>query len=95
MEKAKKMSVEQCCIYYSIETSFVEQLDEHGLIKLTYSNKKAFIEYEQLPDLEKYMRLHYDLEINMAGIDTIRHLLNRMQVLQQEMKRLQGGLTEE
>ena len=41
------------------------------------------------------MRLYYDLEINMAGIDTIRHLLNRMQSLQQEMKRLQGELGRE
>ena len=95
MEKIKKISVEEYCIHYSIETSFVQQLDEHGLINLIYSDKKAFISYEELPGIEKYMRLYYDLEINMAGIDTIRHLLNRMQSLQQEMKRLQGELGRE
>ncbi len=92
MEKAKKISIEQCCIHYRIETSFVQQLNEHGLIKLSRTGKKTFIAYEQLDDLEKYIRLHYDLEINMAGLETIRHLLHRMQQLQGEIKRLQGQL---
>ncbi|MFA6277272.1 MAG: chaperone modulator CbpM [Pedobacter sp.] len=90
IEKAKRISVEDCCVYYSIETTFVHQLDEHGLIELSRSGKKTYINYEQLPDLERYMRLHYDLEINMAGIETIRHLLNRMQELQQKLKNLQS-----
>lgn len=85
MEKAKKISVEQCCGYYRIETSFVHQLSEHGLIELSRSGKKSFIKYEQLSELEKYMRLHYDLEINVEGIDTIRHLLNKIQELQREL----------
>jgi hypothetical protein len=90
MEKAKKLSVAQCCSYYRIETSFVNELNEHGLIKLSHSGKQSFIGYEQLPDLEKYMRLYYDLEINMAGIDTIRHLLKRMEQLQRMVKDLEG-----
>jgi len=92
MEKAEKISVEQCCIYYKIETSFVQALDEYGLIELTRSGKKAFIAYEQLTQLEKYMHLHYDLDINLAGIEAIRHLLNRVQSLQQEIKKLQSEL---
>lgn len=92
MEKGKKISVEQCCSYYSIEISFVQQLDEHGLIELNRSGKETFIAFEQLPDLERYIRLHYELEINMAGIEAVMHLLNRVQGLQQELKKLQGGL---
>ncbi len=92
MERSKKISVEQCSIYYQIETTFVQQLDEHGLLKLSRSGKKAFITYEQLPDLEKFIRLHYDMEINLEGIEAITHLLNRMQHLQQEIKRLEKEL---
>lgn len=92
MEKTKKISVEQCCICYSIETSFVQQLDEHGLIKLNRTGKKTFIAYEQLPDLEKYMRLHYDLAINMEGLEAIRHLLDRLNGLQHDIKRLQAEM---
>lgn len=92
MEKAQKISVEQCCIYYQIETTFVQQLDEYGLIELNRSGKKQFINYEQLPDLEKFIRMHYDMEINLEGIEVITHLLNRMQHLQQEIKRLENEL---
>ena len=92
MEKTKKISVEQCCIHYKIETSFVLELDTHGLIELIHSGKNVFIAYEQLADLEKYMHLHYDLDINMEGIEAIRHLLTRMQNLQQEIKRLEAEL---
>lgn len=92
MEKAPKISVEQCCIYYQIETTFVQQLDEYGLIELNRSGKKQFINYEQLPDLEKFIRLYYELEINMEGLEAITHLLNRMQHLQQEIRRLENEL---
>lgn len=92
MEQSQKISVEQCCSYYSIDTLFMQQLDEYGLLELEHSGKEAFITFEQLADLEKYMRLHYELEINMAGIEAIKHLLNRMQGLQQELNRLQDTL---
>ncbi|MGV3762059.1 chaperone modulator CbpM [Parapedobacter sp.] len=89
MGKTKKISVEECCTYYSIEASFIFELDERGLIELSRSGKSQFITDDQLPNLEKYMRLHYELEINMAGMEAIRHLLERMKNLQQEVKRLQ------
>ncbi len=95
MEEIKKISVEQCCLYYSVEIAFVQQLDEHGLIVLDHSGQGAFIEYDQLPDLERYMRMHYDLQINMEGMHAIKHLLHQIHILQAEMKRLQEGLSEE
>lgn len=95
MAETNKISVEQCCIYYSIETSFVQQLDEHGLIELIRSGQEIYIEFDQLPDLEKYMRMHYDLHINLEGLHAIKHLLHQIQTLQTEMKKLHGGLSEE
>lgn len=88
MEKGNWISIEQCCLYYNIETSFVHKLDEHGLIRLDRSDETVFIAFEQLADLEKYMHLHYELEINMEGLETIKHLLDRMNELQKEVNRL-------
>ena len=88
MEKSNHISIEECCVYYSIEISFVQQLNEHGLIELVRSGETVFIAFEQLTDLEKYMHLHYELEINMEGLETIKHLLNRVQDLQNEVNRL-------
>ena len=90
MEKTNSISIEQCCIYYNIETSFVQKLNEHGLIELSRSDEILYIAFEQLSDLEKYMHMHYELEINMEGLETIKHLLDRVHHLQKEINRLKG-----
>lgn len=90
MEQENWISIEQCCVVYNIEHSFVLKLDEHGLIELIRSNETIFITFEQLSDLEKYMHLHYELEINMEGLETIKHLLDRVHDLQKELNRLKG-----
>ncbi len=46
----------------------------------------------QLPQLEKMVRLYYEMDINMEGIETINHLLNRMNEMQQEIVKLQNRL---
>lgn len=90
MEQTNHISIEQCCVYYNIEVSFVQQLNEHGLIELNSSGETFFIAFEQLTDLEKYMHLHYELEINMEGLETIKHLLDRVEDLQKEINRLKN-----
>ena len=89
MKKVTRISVEQCCIQYEIETSFVYLLDQHGLVKLSRSGKNTFIDFEELSNLEKYIHLHYELEINMEGMEAISHLLDRVEKLQQQIKGLQ------
>ena len=90
MEKTNSISIEECCVYYNIEVSFVQRLDEHGLIELSRSEETMYITFEQLSDLEKYMHMHYELDINLEGLETIKHLLDRVHYLQQEVNRLKG-----
>ena len=90
MEKANNISIEECCVYYNVEISFIRKLNEHGLIELTNSGETFYIDFEQLSDLEKYMHMHYELEINMEGMETIKHLLDRINRLQHEVDRLKG-----
>ncbi|MFT3750657.1 MAG: chaperone modulator CbpM [Agriterribacter sp.] len=90
MKNEEKISVAQYCTYYSIEASFVDGLNKHSLIELSYSGNETFIAYDQIADLEKYIRLHYDMGINLEGIEAIKHLLDRTILLQKEIKRLRG-----
>lgn len=94
MENSTVISIEQCCIYYKIETDFVLKLDKHGLLELSKSQEKYFISYEQLGDLQKYIHLHYDLDINMEGLEAITYLLDRVTNLQNEVKKLQNELNQ-
>jgi len=90
MENVTRISIEECCVFYNIEISFVQKLDEHGLIELNRSDEAVYIAFEQLSDLEKYIHMHYELEINIEGMETIKHLLDRMDSLQKEVNRLKG-----
>lgn len=81
--------IEDCCRFYSIETSFVKTLNEHGLINLKRTENAYFIHHDQLSRLEKYMHFHYDLDINVPGIEAISHLLENIESLQQKLRALQ------
>jgi hypothetical protein len=54
-------------------------------------NEKC-IENEELPLIEKMLRLHNELEINPAGIDAIFHLLNKLDKKQEEIIKLRNKL---
>jgi hypothetical protein len=78
------ISQEECCVQYNIESSFIQALGEYGLLEITTVSETTYVHTEQLHELEKFIRLHYDLNINMEGIDAIAHLLSKMQNLQQK-----------
>ena len=90
MENKEYISIEECCSFYSIETSFVRDLGEHGLIELTRINESYNIDHDQLSLLEKYMHMHYDLEVNIEGIEVINHLLEKINKLQSEVRSLRN-----
>lgn len=80
------------CINYNIEPDFIISLEESGIIILTLIDNDKFIHEEQFGELERYIHLHYDLHINIEGIDAIRHLLTRVNSMQQEIDRLKDQL---
>lgn len=80
--------VSDYCDKCHIEPSFILLLEEDGLIEVQVIENQKYILASQLRELERYTRMYYDLSINIAGIDAIRHLLDRMQTMQDELHRL-------
>lgn len=80
------ISVEKYCTYYSIDASFIYELNERGLVYVQDVENISSIAYDQLPFLEKFMRMHYDLEINYAGLEAVHHLLHQVQELQKKLQ---------
>lgn len=80
--------VSDYCDKCHIDPSFILLLEEDGLIDVQVIEEQKYILASQLRDLERYTRMYYDLSINIAGIDAIRHLLDRMQTMQDEIYRL-------
>jgi len=84
--------VSEYCQNSRIEPSFLLSLEEGGLIDIYMMEGEKYLYISQLPDLEQYTRLYYDLSINIEGIDAIRHLLKKIDTLQQEMDYLKNRL---
>ncbi|MES2457006.1 MAG: chaperone modulator CbpM [Bacteroidota bacterium] len=86
------ITITQYCVNYDIETQFIEALEESGIIELTIVDAERYIHEQQFGDLERYIHFHYDLHINIEGIDAIRHLLGKIDAMHQEINQLKSKL---
>ena len=78
------------CTYHEVEYTFISSLEEAGLIELKVVNQTTYISDSELQKLEKMIRMHHELEINIAGIEAISHLLQRIEQMQEEMRVLRN-----
>jgi hypothetical protein len=92
METEYFIAVDEFCACHDIEISFVSSLNDAGLIEITTIEEADFIDPEQLQELERYIRFYYELNINLEGIETIRHLLNRVNAMRDEITTLHNRL---
>lgn len=90
MKNEELIPLEDFCHYYNVEIAFVQSLKDSGLISITSSERSLYIELDEMPQLEKLVRLHNDLEINLPGIETICHLLEKVEKLQHEILQLKN-----
>ena len=81
------------CVHHNIGISFISSLHENGLIKITTIEETSYIHKNQLPDLERIIRFSSDLDINLEGIETIIHLLKRINEMQNEITTLKNRLS--
>jgi hypothetical protein len=84
--------LETFCSNYQVELTFIETLENHGLISINQQGNQRFISREEMPALEKYSRLYYELNINVPGIDALKNLLEKIKELQQEAGHLRARL---
>ena len=77
-----------CCTQYLIEYTFLQSLQDAGLVDMVVVDQEEYLPADQLRHLERYIRLHHELDINIEGVEAIAHLLHRVEALQKELTRL-------
>jgi hypothetical protein len=92
MAKTYLISVTELCAYHNVEFAFISNLKEFGLVEIVQVQQTDYIPEDQLEKLERMIRLHRELEINPEGLDTINHLLGKMNQLQEEVRMLKNRL---
>jgi len=86
------IAIEEFCTSHNIEVSFINSLKQYGLIEIRTIEETEFIDACQLQQLEKIVRFYFELDINLEGIETVTHLLHRMNALQDEITMLKNRL---
>ena len=92
MENDELIPAEDFCMYNNIEYSFIHSLENSGLISITSVEQTTYLSAGQLQKLEKFARLHYDLDINIEGIETINYLLEKIEEMQKEILNLKNSI---
>jgi Zn-dependent alcohol dehydrogenase len=92
MQTENLIALDEFCANHSIEISFITSLQRTGLVEIKTIKESVFIDADQLRDLEKMVRLFYELDINLEGIETITYLLQRINSLQNEIIELKNRL---
>ena len=92
MQTEQLILLETFCIEYPVEFSFIQLLIEHGLVQITTLEEQSYIPESELPQIEKIIRLHNDLAINLEGVEVINYLLEKLEQQQDEITALQNKL---
>jgi hypothetical protein len=92
MERENLIALDEFCASHNIEISFITSLRQTGLIEIDTIEETFFIHKSQLQQLEKFLCVYYDLDINLEGIETIAHLLQRINSQQDEIIFLRNKL---
>lgn len=92
MESQELIIIEVFCTYYNVELSLIDELNEFGLIEIIQDNGIKYIHIDKVPEVERVIRFHNELNINKEGIEVILNLLNRLDKISQQRRYLQDKL---
>ena len=92
MQTKNLIALQEFCNSHNIGVAIINRLEQTGLIKISIIEDAGFIEVDQLLQLERILRLYYDLDINVEGIETVTHLLQRIKLMQEEIILLRNRL---
>lgn len=80
------------CTHHRIEVSFLHSLHEYGLVELSRTDNDWFLPAGDLETVERLVRLHLELAVNVEALDVIKNLLHRIDRQNTEIARLKARL---
>lgn len=92
MKKESYILIQHFCETTEVDPKFIEQLFELELLQPIEENEPPAFLKKELPILERMVRLHYDLDINLEGLQVIAHMREKMIRMQEELLVLERKL---
>lgn len=88
--KTQLYKIADICQSYKIETTFIYELDQHGLIEIQYVKSQPYLKEEQLSLIEKFYTWHHELDLNFPALDVVLQLIDRINELQEKVRVLKN-----
>ncbi|MBC7616175.1 MAG: chaperone modulator CbpM [Pedobacter sp.] len=85
MKNENLVLIAQFCMHHNVELSFISSLHQFGLINILELEDEHYLSIDEIIEVEKMARLHYELGINLEGVDAVANLLKQIATLQQEL----------
>lgn len=90
---SERISREELVRIYNIEITFFDELVDYGLLNIQIEDNVHYLMYEDLSELEKFANWHYDLEINLPGLEVIHNMLKKLEALKRRNRELMNKLS--
>lgn len=92
MKMEDYIPIHQISVSHEVEITFFDELEQIGLIQIISREQVSYIHHDDLPKIERMIRLYHELDINIPGIDVIVNLLYKIENLQQQLNDTQNRL---
>ncbi|MFV5695842.1 chaperone modulator CbpM [Flavobacterium sp. LB3P122] len=79
-------------IHYKVEIAFFDNLSEMGLLEIKTIEETQYIHADSIFEIEKIIRMHQELDVNIEGIDVVFNLLQKIEDLQNELITIKNRL---
>ena len=93
MDSENFILVAHYCEQTKTPIDFIDDLLEYGMIEVQKIENKIYVQSQYIIEIERIYRLRQDLGINMEGIDSLNHMIEKINRLEREFKLLRNRLT--
>ncbi len=94
MALVQYITIREFCDFHAVDIKLIEEIIDFGLLSPQEQNQQLCISEDEVDTLETMLRLHQELGINWAGVETILNMRESMQELQQQRRQLEQQLRE-
>ncbi|HAI17648.1 MAG: hypothetical protein CMP05_10435 [Xanthomarina sp.] len=92
MDRDNLIPIQEFCAHYQVPETFISSLYDYELIEIITTENTQCISVTQIRNIEKLIRFHFEMDINLEGIHAISNLLDKVESLQNEIKRLHNKI---
>ncbi len=92
MDTKNVITVTKFCQHYDIPEQFILSLNEYELVELATEQDTPCIYITEIQSIEKLIRFHFEMDINLEGLHAISNLLNKVEQMQDDIRNLKNKL---